>query len=231
MLEPITEVWKSIQTNIRERSGSALYGCILITWLALNWKPIAIFIFSNEDIYLKIRAISHYYSSDKQFWTPVLYGSVIAIAFPVLNAIYGFIEIITLGLIKSKNNLLILVNAIAEEIKLNYEIKVETLKRVRDAEIEYNIQSKRQQVAQAEINAKLTEEGLSSLDNTIAELARLQKLNEEQLLEIENLKNHPFGAIDKSTETEIKEYLMTRRYINQHIKLYNKADFSDLTDK
>ncbi|EOU1336443.1 hypothetical protein ACNSVR_000595 [Cronobacter malonaticus] len=208
MPEPLDSIIQSAKDSFRERSRSPLYGCIIAAWIAYNWKPIALFILSNEDIYVKIRAISAYASPDRQVWDPLLWGGIAAVSFPLLNGLYGFIEIFTTAIVHSKNNLRDIVALSIRNWREYWDFKLQNSLKVRKAELEYQVSELEMKKAQADYDASLSRYGVANLaeaEERVAELARenerLQTINDE-------IMQSPLMLLNSKTEDEIAEMLI-----------------------
>lgn len=222
---------KSTLENFKQKAGSPLYGCILIAWVAFNWKPIAIFFLSNEDIYLKIRAISAYYSTDRQFWNPVYYGLLAAILFPVLNGIYNFIDVFTSTLIHTKNHLVQIAVTWTKNKKELWGFKLENSRRLNQATLEWDVVELERKSSQSRLEKELADANLETLEAAQKAIDELTKENDRLKLERDDLASHPLEILGTVTEDKILSYLNERRQMNKNDPNYPRANFSNLSDK
>ncbi|WLD34108.1 hypothetical protein QTN38_010660 [Enterobacter cloacae subsp. cloacae] len=184
MSETITTLVQSLRDNFKEKASSQLYGCILTAWIAYNWKPLAIFLLSDETLYLKIRHMSAYASPERQFWDPLLWGTIIAICFPLANCLYGFLEIITSGLIHSKNAFKSIVISITTNYRNAFEFRMKNNHKIRQAELEYEVAKIAEKKAESERNRALLEAEFTSLEEARAKVNELTQQSEEVLAKL-----------------------------------------------
>jgi hypothetical protein len=84
-------IFGSIRTHFEDRLKSPFAGAFGIAWLATNWKPLLILIFSNLSIEDRISKVSsEYFSSNwNLLWWPLIYAVVGVIAYYVIATIFS----------------------------------------------------------------------------------------------------------------------------------------------
>lgn len=203
--------------NLKEKLGSRLYCCIFFAWLAYNWKPIVIFIFSNEDLYLKIRHISVYASPDRQLWEPLIWGCLVAVVFPLANSFYGFIDVFISALIHSKNALTEIVTAWVDNYRNYSKFKTENYNKVRFAKLELDLANIEKEKTQKQQEKALLEAELESIDEAKSKISELtkeaEKAKEEVMLINNKLENYALSNIENQ-----KALFTTNEYLLQIAK-------------
>lgn len=86
----IREVLSDFYKNFSERVKGPFYLAFVISWIAFNWKPISIFIFSKEEINIVLSQVSYYASIKKQLCYPLVSMLFFVICVPFINAIYAY---------------------------------------------------------------------------------------------------------------------------------------------
>lgn len=83
MWETIKDIYLSVHKTSTERIKSPFYGVFILTWLAWNWKPVAILLFSEMTMENRINFINFMYPMT--LWQPILIAASLAIALPIIN--------------------------------------------------------------------------------------------------------------------------------------------------
>ncbi|SNR60554.1 hypothetical protein SAMN06265371_106203 [Lutibacter agarilyticus] len=194
------EIIKSFFEASRERIKNPLIGTFLISWIAINWKPISILFFSNKDIEYRITHINDNYSSfQSYFLVPFIITIVYLIILPYF--MWGMDEILNKSIIGRKKNI---IKQLVIDIKGKQELAEEENK-LEDLKAKYR--------DKADLN-KLIEKlkkQLEDRDNTIDNLQiDFKTLNEDysqikSLVEKDNTKNLSENTL-KKLENDYKEF-------------------------
>ena len=234
MTQPSNTIIQSVKESIKERASSPLYGCLIAAWLAYNWKPIAIFILSDENLYLKIKSISAYASPERQIWDPLMWGSIAAVLFPVVNGFYGFLEIITAALLLSKNNIKNSVIAWFKNYKDYWEFKAENLHKIRKAKLELTVSELEKKKAQEEYETQLTLSKVESLAQAENNILKLNQKIDNLELSMKEIKQNPLMMLNNKSEEEIakllQDYFMWRRNEHRNNTNYKYANYLRFVD-
>lgn len=194
------EIIKSFFETSKERIKNPLIGTFLISWIAINWKPISILFFSNKDIEDRITHIIDNYSSfQSYFLVPFIITIVYLIILPYF--MWGMDEVLKKSIIGRKKNIIkqLVIDIIGKQELAEEENKLEDLKaKYRDkADLNKLIEKLKKQ--------------LEDRDNTIDNLQiDFKTLNEDysqikSLVEKDNTKNLSENTL-KQLENEYKEF-------------------------
>lgn len=83
MWDTIKEIYLSVIKTSNDRIKSPFYGVFILTWLAFNWQPISVLLFSELKIENRIGFINAIYPF--QLWLPLLVASFLAYILPEVN--------------------------------------------------------------------------------------------------------------------------------------------------
>lgn len=75
MWETIKEIYLSVKKTSTDRIKSPFYGVFILTWVAFNWQPIAIVLFSKLTMEDRIGFINAIYPF--QLWWPLGVSAVL----------------------------------------------------------------------------------------------------------------------------------------------------------
>ncbi|MDO2452870.1 hypothetical protein [Enterobacter asburiae] len=90
MWETIKEIYLSVKKTSTDRIKSPFYGVFILTWVAFNWQPIAIVLFSNLTMEDRIGFINAIYPF--QLWWPLGVSAVLAYALPFINEKFTYFQ-------------------------------------------------------------------------------------------------------------------------------------------
>ncbi|MCI9500204.1 MAG: hypothetical protein HFE69_21480 [Enterobacter hormaechei subsp. steigerwaltii] len=90
MWEAIKEIYLSVKKTSTDRIKSPFYGVFILTWIAFNWQPIAIFLFSKLTIEDRIGFINAIYPF--HLWWPLGISCVLAYALPFINEKFTYFQ-------------------------------------------------------------------------------------------------------------------------------------------
>lgn len=192
----------TILQTINGRLRHPLIGAFTIAFIAVNWKPIAILLFSSFNIETKIIQIDHSYSDNWHlYWLPLL----IAISYSI---ILPYLSLLITAIIKwaTKNRNVSLYNERIEELEKEEHI-AKLKKRIADAEAGTS------EISKLSAELRLSKGQLQDAENNVEALAKsnneLEKLNKELK---SNLSQHVniFDEIDEDLAIEYySNYLKT----------------------
>ncbi|WP_312122940.1 hypothetical protein [Pantoea vagans] len=83
----------SIRDTSEQRISNPFYGAFLFSWLVFNWKPIAIFFFSDKNIYLKISDMEVATNMNALLYNPIKMTLLMVLLIPALNSIYAMFDV------------------------------------------------------------------------------------------------------------------------------------------
>ncbi|WP_179335334.1 hypothetical protein [Winogradskyella costae] len=99
------DIIKSFLDASRERIKNPLIGTFIISWIAINWRPIMILLFSDQKVENRIDyIITHYSSFQTYFLVPFIIALIYVIILPYF--MWAVDELIRKSTIGRKNNLL-----------------------------------------------------------------------------------------------------------------------------
>lgn len=213
MTNLVAEALSSINENLKHKRKSPLYGAFALSWVALNWKPILVMIFSTEDIYYRIKAVEPYASEFDQFYGPLFWASVLIFAMPTLHALYSFFDSWvgslhdssdvrreTLNLIKSSD-----LKVMQEREKAQSEISAVQINRQIAEEVKLE--------AEARLRAREAEASISKVGDLEDEVVRLREIESKKIQEYADLHDR-FNQESRRRilyESEIQEALKAIR--------------------
>lgn len=90
MWETIKEIYLSVKKTSTDRIKSPFYGVFILTWVAFNWQPIAIVLFSKLTMEDRIGFINAIYPF--QLWWPLGVSAVLAYALPFINEKFTYFQ-------------------------------------------------------------------------------------------------------------------------------------------
>lgn len=90
MWETIKEIYLSVKKTSTDRIKSPFYGVFILTWVAFNWQPIAIVLFSKLTMENRIGFINAIYPF--QLWWPLGVSAVLAYALPFINEKFTYFQ-------------------------------------------------------------------------------------------------------------------------------------------
>lgn len=90
MWDTIKEIYLSIKKTSTDRIKSPFYGVFILTWLAFNWQPVSILLFSELKMENRIGFINAIYPF--KLWLPLGIASLLAYILPVINEKVTFLQ-------------------------------------------------------------------------------------------------------------------------------------------
>lgn len=83
------EIINSFLDNSKERIKNPFIGAFIISWIAFNWKPIIILLFSEKEIEQKINFINENYISLKyNLWLPLIFAIAYVVILPYIMLVF-----------------------------------------------------------------------------------------------------------------------------------------------
>ncbi len=83
------EIINSFLDNSKERIKNPFLGAFIISWIAFNWKPIVILLFSEKEIEQKITFINeNYISLQYNLWFPLIFAIVYVVVLPYIMLVF-----------------------------------------------------------------------------------------------------------------------------------------------
>lgn len=194
----ISDAASSIIDNIRQKRKSPLYGAFAFSWIAYNWKPVSIFIFSKKDIYGKIQDVSTYASLNDQVIYPAMMAVIIVLLMPTLHAFYSYFDAVVEVLHDSSNSLKEWYSSVINRRKERARAFESIQNELTSAEEKKKIAELNRQAAEAEQQEALIRVDLVSVSQLQDERIRLQRYETEM--------------IDKYTNIERQYEVLLRKY-------------------
>lgn len=176
MWETIKEIYLSVKKTSTDRIKSPFYGVFILTWIAFNWQPIAIVLFSKLTMENRIGFINAIYPF--QLWWPLGVSAVLAYALPFINEKFTYFQ-------SKPISRTAVVLAIRRKRALVADISVEKYRAKRDVTYDRNVAG-----AEKEIQS-MREENLASKK-------RMGEINAE----IETLKSELTSVHDALNKTK-----------------------------
>ncbi|SHJ44806.1 hypothetical protein [Aquimarina spongiae] len=190
---------KTFFETSKERIKNPLIGTFIISWIAINWRPIAVFLFSEHTIENRIEHIISSYSS---YWSLVLYPSFLAIAYVIILPYFMLLidELTKFSTLARKRNAL---NNVLSE----YDGKLQIAKL--ESELE-NIKAGRRDVSDLNDEIERLRNQLDERENSIDDLSRKLENRENSHAEF---RSHVFDIANKGySEKELKEFAFEKEY-------------------
>lgn len=175
----MSSFWGRLMSSLRDSSeqriSNPLYGAFIFSWISFNWKAIAIFLFSERGIYLKIDDIQAVTNINSLLLNPLKMTLVLMLIVPVLNAIYAIFNV----LIKALHNF--------SDVYDSYFNSVLSLRKERVSakivtEREKTLALQKQEIAEAE---KRTEELKFEAALARKNLIKLEELENKYISQVE----------------------------------------------
>lgn len=176
----MSSFWGKLTSSLTETSeqriNNPLYGAFIFSWIAFNWKAIAIFFFSERGIYLKIDDIHAVTNINSLLYNPLKMTLVLVLIVPVLNAIYALFNVI----IKASHNF--------SDVYDSYFTSVSSLRKERVSakiitEKEKTLALQKQEIAEAE---KKTEELKFEAALARKNLKKVEDIEKEYISQVED---------------------------------------------
>lgn len=196
MLKLIQELFN----NMNERVKNPFIGAFFISWFIFNWKPIAFWLFSNQNVLDKITTTELNYSDISNYLIyPLLMAFFYVLVFPFIMALLDFIGNIAIKL-RNKERVNKRVDQIAGEKKIAKEIR--KLREIEAGNDDYEELMKDISSLKNEINEykKNNEELINELDS-IAEILEFKGTVQEKM-NIDVLGNIDVLEVNKSLGKE-----------------------------
>lgn len=90
MWDTIKEIYLSVNKTSGDRIKSPFYGVYVLTWLAFNWEPVAIFIFSDMKMENRVSFINSAYPFS--FIAPLIISVLLTILLPFINEKFSYLQ-------------------------------------------------------------------------------------------------------------------------------------------
>lgn len=197
MWETIKEIYLSVKKTSTDRIKSPFYGVFILTWVAFNWQPIAIVLFSKLSMENRIGFINAIYPF--QLWWPLGVSAVLAYALPFINEKFTYFQ-------SKPISRTAVVLAIRRKRALVADISVEKYRAKRDVTYDRNVAG-----AEKEIQS-MREENLASKK-------RMGEINAE----IEMLKSELASVHESLTKTKENADRFSAEATDYH-KRYNETN-------
>lgn len=167
------DIFLSVFKTSEERLKNPFIGTFIISFIAFNWKAIAVFFLSNLTVEERINSISSDYSNICNLLIyPLLISLIYIVVIPYLMWIF---EILTFKSYKERNQNLYknkIIDINGKKTVAVGEIELENLKAdyKEKADLNAQIQSLKAQIFNIEIDSKIKDEKLEELSNENSEL-------------------------------------------------------------
>lgn len=189
MWETIKEIYLSVKKTSTDRIKSPFYGVFILTWVAFNWQPIAIVLFSKLTMENRIGFINAIYPF--QLWWPLGVSAVLAYALPFINEKFTYFQ-------SKPISRTAVVLAIRRKRALVADISVEKYRAKRDVTYDRNVAG-----AEKEIQS-MREENLAS-KKRMGEINAERELLKSELTSVHTLLNQTKNNADRFS-LEAQEY-------------------------
>lgn len=191
----MVDLKESVKKALDERVTSPLFGYILLSWIAFNWKGLATLFMSKLDVEERIRMISQTAELSWSFWSPLLIGTTLAIFSPYMHFLLEKIHHrAQIWRVKSASNMR----------KINYLEETSLAKEKVRSQYEERRESQKQEIREAILQARKTKIllGINEMDTTAKALsARINKLLRDALLMSTDVE-----AVQRAIDDFILEY-------------------------
>lgn len=215
------EILKSFFETSRERIKNPLIGTFLISWTAINWKPITVLLFSSQSIENKIDYIESCYSNfSTYFLIPFLIALIYVIILPYF--MWAVDELIRKSTIGRKRNLIkqkIFDYEGKQKIAIE-DSKLEDLKASYRDKVDFNkqIEQLRNQLDEREEYLKSLSTELQNVHNENTDLKKL-------ISDSNNDKRNTQDSIYENQYAEFKESDLYDYFREVGVKIRNGGDF------
>lgn len=198
------EFIESLFRTSEERIKNPIIASFIFSWIAFNWKPISIFIFSEFSIEGKINTITHLYSNILELFFYPLLGSIFyVLILPFINWLF---DIILENVRKKRDKIL------TKKKSDFYENQID--------------------VEKSKINLEKKKTEFLEENNTNETIQDLNKRNQELLKELETQREANRNSISvlqkqlKDREKQIQDIILN----NEVIKTFNLKNLSNSND-
>ncbi|MEN4543752.1 hypothetical protein ABEG75_11455 [Pantoea agglomerans] len=183
----------SLRDSSEQRISNPLYGAFIFSWLSFNWKAIAIFLFSERSIYLKIDDIETVTNINSLLYNPSKMTFVLVLIIPALNAIYALFNVAIKGL----HNFSDLYDSYMTSV---FSLRKERVSAKIITEREKTLALQKQEIAEAE---KRTEQ--LNLEAALARknIKKLEDIEKEYISKVEEVNN--LVLLSEALENQLTE--------------------------
>ena len=185
---------KSFFETSKERLKNPLIGTFIISWIAINWRPLSILLFSNQSIENRIDTIVSCYSSfNTYFLTPFLIALAYVIILPyfmwtidgilkksVIGRKKNVIKLLAIDL-QGKQELALEENKL-EDIKANFREKADLNKTIEKLKLQ--LEDRDKTIESQRIGLNTLNEDYAQL-KSIVEKDKTTKLSEKEIKKLE----------------------------------------------
>lgn len=195
------EIQSSIKATLYERVASPLWGALLTSWIAINWKILYITLFSKEE-YLgcgKLEFIETYYlTKENLFIKPAILACVLLFIIPFISNGVFWIHLIFKKWKEDKKN------EIEEKKILTIEKSVELRNILKSQNESFNKITEEKENEIIGLNTKIEnrEQELESLKETI------MKLEDKINIQVQEIEKYQERLKTNGLETEIQKKLI-----------------------
>jgi hypothetical protein len=208
----------AILDTSKDRLKNPFIGAFIFSWIAINWRPIATFLFSKHSIEIRIEKIQLNYSS---LWETLLLPLIIAgiyiVVLPYLMLIFDLISNIALK--KRKENLfehrfydiegrkkLAIGESELEDIKANYREKADLNKKVQ--QLSNNIEKKNELIENLQVKIETVNKDYENLKRLSTDSMNLSFTFEEEKelnQDYANFRNEDFSEFFTEVGSEVSQ--------------------------
>ncbi|WP_368900366.1 hypothetical protein [Mixta calida] len=184
MLDIFKEMLASAKKTSTERITNPFYGVFIFTWLAFNWEPIAIFIFSDMKMENRVGYINSAYPF--QTFSPLVISILLTFSFPYLTKL----------IISAQSKIVIKTTRIWAARELNIlkaAIAVDKIRAKKDKTYEEYSAGITKKIQEMEASSARFYEKTNSLTKELETAKLIMKNQEEQLREFHGkVENYDF---------------------------------------
>lgn len=209
---------RAILDTSKDRLKNPFIGAFAISWIAINWKPIATFLFSDETIEQRIKLIElNYESTWNILFLPLIFAGIYIIVLPYLMLVFDIIS--NNAVKKRKENLfdhkfydiegrkkLAIGESELEDIKANYRKKADLNKKVQ--QLSANIEKKNEFIENLQSKIETLNKDYENLKRLSTDSMNLSfTLDEEKELneEYAKFRNEDFSEYFTEVGSEVSQ--------------------------
>lgn len=185
----------SVRDNSEQRINNPFYGAFIFSWIVFNWKAIAIFIFSERSIYLKIDDMTNVTSFESLVSKPIIMTITMLSIIPILNAVYALFDVTIKACHKYSELYDSYINSVLAIRKQTNEARVSIQK-------ELTLAKERAVIAQEEKRAEEFKLEASLARNNVQKIEELETLNSNLLQEKKELGGEYNKLFEKTKKFE-----------------------------
>ncbi|MFD2916376.1 hypothetical protein [Psychroserpens luteus] len=193
-MNSLKEFFLSFFESAKDRLKNPVIGAFVIAWLAVNWRFLAILLFSSKTIEQKIEFVeTNYFDIDFNLWIPLTFSVFYVLILPYIMALFDWLS--QKGIASRK---LISKNHRITDIQNRQEIAAEEWQLEKIKEGSPDIQAMKLKISQLE-------EQLLEKDDVITNLSENLTPDDVESVEVKNLSENKKSQTKRKTSTKPKK--------------------------